>query len=439
LSALQLEALGEDSIPFLKEALSSDSFEVRFYAAQSLAYLGDSSGVSILRDAALNEAAFRVYSLVALSVVRDDADAVLALRELMSAPSLETRYGALRALKELEPQDPALNAVSFRDRFVMNVIDSTGEPMVHVTRRRIPEIVVFGAEQGFRMPVMLNAGNRLSIRGAAGSDSVEISRYELNREPSRQRVRNRLPDIIRTLGEMGANYPDLVQMLVEAEQQRNFMGQFGIDRLPQAGRVYLRDDEDAQAGDSKSDESESDGKSAGKSDGKSAEAQRRIGSSRMLPELFDELDESELEQNETAEKLQKLDFSEVNERDNERAGLVGRVLDEDGAPGQADSEKRTEAASGDDDEAASDESDEPDTAGKPEKSSRSSKPDQQDQSDSSDDPDGADEPDGAEAAEESDTSDESTADSPESSAKTTSRGGFLSRLRRPFRDLQEPE
>ena len=439
LSALQLEALGEDSIPFLKEALSSDSFEVRFYAAQSLAYLGDSSGVSILRDAALNEAAFRVYSLVALSVVRDDADAVLALRELMSAPSLETRYGALRALKELEPQDPALNAVSFRDRFVMNVIDSTGEPMVHVTRRRIPEIVVFGAEQGFRMPVMLNAGNRLSIRGAAGSDSVEISRYELNREPSRQRVRNRLPDIIRTLGEMGANYPDLVQMLVEAEQQRNFMGQFGIDRLPQAGRVYLRDDEDAQAGDSKSAEPESDGKSAGKSDGKSAEAQRRIGSSRMLPELFDELDESELEQNETAEKLQKLDFSEVNERDNERAGLVGRVLDEDGAPGQADSEKRTEAANGDDDEAASDESDEPDTAGKPEKSSRSSKPDQQDQSDSSDDPDGAEEPDGAEAAEESDTSDESTADSPESSAKTTSRGGFLSRLRRPFRDLQEPE
>ncbi|MGV2334279.1 MAG UNVERIFIED_CONTAM: HEAT repeat domain-containing protein [Planctomycetaceae bacterium] len=187
LSALQLEALGEDAIPFLKEALTSDSFEVRFYAAQSLAYLGDASGVSILHDAALEEAAFRVYSLVALSVIRDDADAVLALRDLMDAPSLETRYGALRALKELDPQDPSLNPISFRDRFVMNVIDSTGEPMVHVTRRRIPEIVLFGAEQGFRLPVVLNAGNRLSIRGDAGDDSVEITRYELEREPRRQR------------------------------------------------------------------------------------------------------------------------------------------------------------------------------------------------------------------------------------------------------------
>ena len=333
LAALQLEAIGEDAIPFLKEALESKEFEVRFQAAQSLAYLSDSSGVSILHDAALNQPAFRVYALVALSVVRDDADAVIALRDLMNAPSLETRYGALRALKELEPQDPALAPVSFRDRFVMNVIDSSGEPMVHVTRRRIPEIVLFGADQGFSLPVVLNAGNNLSIRGAAGSDSVEITRYELNREPRRQRVRNRLADIINTCGEMGANYPDLVQMLVEAEKQRNFAGEFGIDRLPQAGRLYVRDDEAQSPADDKSAAQTTDKQSSESAE----EAQRRIGNNRMLPELFDELDESELQQNESAEKLLELDFEKVNERDAMRAGRSGKVLDDEPLtePGEA--------------------------------------------------------------------------------------------------------
>lgn len=422
LSALQLEALGEDAIPFLKEALTSDSFEVRFYAAQSLAYLGDASGVSILHDAALEEAAFRVYSLVALSVIRDDADAVLALRDLMNAPSLETRYGALRALKELDPQDPSLNPISFRDRFIMNVIDSTGEPMVHVTRRRTPEIVLFGAEQGFRLPVVLNAGNRLSIRGDAGDDSVEITRYELEREPRRQRVRNRLPDIIRTCGEMGANYPDLVQMLVEAEQQRNFMGVFGIDRLPQAGRVYLRDDADADTETAASEKNESDSdRKSGSS--KSADAQKRIGSSRMLPELFDELDESELEENETAEKLLKLDFKEVNERDNERAGLVGRVVDDE--PSKETSKPKTTPARESSDAKSSD--DEPVTS------------DNSDPSDESDESDMSDVSDMSDASADAEPDDIDPEDPEPSASGSKAGGGFLSRLRRPFRDLKEPE
>ncbi|MFM7057051.1 MAG: flagellar basal body P-ring protein FlgI [Planctomycetota bacterium] len=459
LSALQLEAIGEDSIPFLKEALTSESFEVRFYAAQSLAYLGDSSGVSVLRDAALKETAFRVYSLVALSVIRDDADAVLALRELMNAPSLETRYGALRALKELEPQDPSLNAVSFRDRFVMNVIDASGEPMVHVTRRRIPEIVVFGAEQGFQLPAVLNAGNRLSIRGAAGSDSVEIVRYELNREPTRQRVRNRLPDIIRTCGEMGANYPDLVQMLVEAEQQRNFMGTFGIDRLPQAGRVYLREGDDPQTADAEADAdasasssksgSKSAKKSNSKSDSKSAESQRRIGNSRMLPELFDELDESELEQNETAEKLLELDFREVNERDNERAGLVGRVLDDEGSDEQGSSDQPAPAAEKDSQGTArpgkpSSKRDAVNKAGAKDADDEQTDADA-DMAEGVNEPEEAGPPDTgrnrtADAADQPDAG-EDTMEEPEAeaAAKPAGRGGFLSRLRRPFRDLEEPE
>ena len=295
-AALQLEAIGDNGIPFLKDALESTDFEVKFQAAQALAYLGDGSGISILHEAARDQPAFRVYSYVAMSVI-DDADSVIALRELMNSDSMETRYGAFRALKELDPNDPWLRPLEFGSRFRLHVIDVTSEPMVHVTRRRSPEVVVFGADQRLKLPVVLNAGQNFKVIGATGEHEVEVIMYKLNEEPKRQRVSDRLVDVIRACGDLGATYPDIVQLLIEAEQQHNFVGQFGIDRMPQAGRMYLTDTE-------KSD-----------SDPSEDESGKLIGNKRQVPELFDELDEEELRANETEEKLSNLNFDDVQKQD----------------------------------------------------------------------------------------------------------------------------
>ncbi|MDA1229167.1 MAG: flagellar basal body P-ring protein FlgI [Planctomycetota bacterium] len=296
IAALQLEAIGDNGIPFLKDALESTDFEVRFQAAQALAYLGDGSGISILQEAARDQPAFRVYSYVAMSVI-DDADSVIALRELMNSDSMETRYGAFRALKELDPNDPWLRPLEFKGRFQLHVIDATGEPMVHVTRRRSPEIVVFGAEQTLELPTVLNAGQHIRVIGATGEHQVEVIKYKLNEEPQRQRVSNRIVDVIRACGDLGATYPDMVQLLIEAEQQGNFVGQFGIDRMPQDGRMYLTETTD---GDSTAPDDESG---------------KQIGSRRLVPEMFDELNEEELRENETEEKLSNLNFDAVQKQD----------------------------------------------------------------------------------------------------------------------------
>jgi hypothetical protein len=319
-TALQLEAIGDEAIPFLTDALESDSFDVRFQAAQSLAYLGNAEGVEILHEAARTQPAFRVYSLVALSVV-DDADAVLALRQLMSEQALETRYGAFRALKELDPHDPSLNPIEFENRFIVYAIDSTGEPMVHVTRRRAPEIVLFGLEQSLRLPVVLNAGRNIRIMGETGQHEVEVIYYQLNAEPKRHRVPNRMIDILRTCGKLGATYPDIVQMMIEAEQQHNFVGQFGIDRLPQAGRLYTKNT------DSPSPEDEDDVK--------------RIGNSKMIPELFDELDEDELKENESDEKLMNLSFEEVAKEDAKQSKTPTGSKPEDDSEETAEQDSET--------------------------------------------------------------------------------------------------
>ena len=329
-SSLQMEAIGDASIPFLKRAMNSDNFEVRFHAAQSLAYLGDGTGVAVLKQAVEEQPALRVYSLAALSVV-DDADAVMALRDLMNADQLETRYGAFKALQELDPRDPSLRRATYENQFTLFLIDSTGEAMSHVTRRRNTEIVLFGADQPIRLPAVLNAGRNIRVIGDAGSSTIQVTKYSLElEEPARTTIPNRLADIIQACGEYGATYPDIVQLMIEAEQQHNLYGEFGIDRLPQAGRMYFRDED---------------------GDG-DAEDERRIGTPAMIPNLFDKLEDDELreQQHESDAQLEKLKFedvstSEEDTSDTERNAAI-KAASQANSDGSADSGKQfTEPAS----------------------------------------------------------------------------------------------
>lgn len=296
-SSMQMEAIGESAIPFLLRAMNSSDFEVQFHAAQALAYLGNAAGVAVLKQAVQEQPALRVYSLAALSVI-DDAEAVMALRDLMNSDRLETRYGAFKALLELDPRDPSLRRATFDNQFTVYLIDSTGEAMSHVTRRRNTEIVLFGADQPLRLPAILNAGRNIRVTADGTEQTVQVTKYSLELpEPARTTVPNRLGDIIRACGEYGASYPDIVQMMIEAEQQHNLIGEFGIDRMPQAGRMYFRDED----GDGQGDD------------------ERRIGSPAMIPNLFDKLDEDELREleHESDEQLENLSFEDVSDSDDD--------------------------------------------------------------------------------------------------------------------------
>jgi flagellar basal body P-ring protein FlgI len=262
-SALELEAIGShDAKLILKEALKSTSLEVRFYAADALAYLGESVGAEQLAEAARREPAFRVFALAALATLDQDALVRDQLKELMTKPTLETvegetreawsaelRYGAFRALWTIdrEKRDPIIRGEPMRaeheegHRFTLHTIDSPGEPMVHLSRHRVSEVVLFGADQRLETPVSLNAGRHILITAAGGSDTVTISRFEPGREDRQVTTSNRLVDVIRGAARLGASYPDVAQLLVQAESQSSLQGRLEFDALPRAGRIYHRD------------------------------------------------------------------------------------------------------------------------------------------------------------------------------------------------------
>ncbi|MBD3676550.1 MAG: flagellar basal body P-ring protein FlgI [Planctomycetaceae bacterium] len=239
-ASIQLEAIGQPAIEVLKTGLKSDSLEVQFYSALALAYLQDPTGIEVLAKTAKEEPAFRIFSLAALAVV-DDSDSFMALRGLLDGDSAETRYGAFRALKSLDPHDPFVRGTRMPGGFRLHILDVEGDPMVHMTRFKQAEVVVFGTGQKFTLPLIARAGKDVMITGRAGENKITVSKITLN-ETERRIVPNDVPSVINAISELGASYPDIAQFLIQSRNQSNLISRLEFDAMPRAGRVYLRPD-----------------------------------------------------------------------------------------------------------------------------------------------------------------------------------------------------
>lgn len=238
-AAMRLEAIGSNEAKeILKQGSRSIDPEVRFYAAEALAYLDETSGVEVLAGVARNEPAFRVNALAALSAM-EDVMAYDALRELLEVRSAETRYGAFRALWAMNEYDPFLRDEYLGNQFHYHALEVPGPEMIHVTRSHLPEIVLFGRDQRFQLPLVLDAGKNIMVNGA-GDGKITVSRFVADAEPQQREVSTRVDDVIRAIVELGGTYPDVVQALQQAKADGAMVGRFEVDALPQPGRPFDR-------------------------------------------------------------------------------------------------------------------------------------------------------------------------------------------------------
>lgn len=237
-AALELEAYGKQSIEVLKKGLSSDNLEVRFRAAEALAYLDVDSAAKVLAEAAVEEPAFRVFALGALSAM-DCYAAEEQLLKLLEGSSAETRYGAFRALTAMDTSNPQIRGEMLGDAFHYHVLDIKGEPMVHVTRNRRPEVVIFGRNPKMNAPFQLEAGNEILIIGRDDAE-VTVSRFAVGQPDQKRTISNNLDEIIRAVVELGGTYPDVVQALQQAKKGGALPGRFEVEAIPQAGRRFDR-------------------------------------------------------------------------------------------------------------------------------------------------------------------------------------------------------
>lgn len=240
-AARQLEALGQQGIDTLVKAIASPDPEVRFSAAEALAYLDRREAAEPLGRIARDQPAFRVYALAALGAM-DDSAAHEQLCNLLGVASAETRYGAFRALWTMNPNNPlVLGERLGGDQFSYHVLNVEGPPMVHVCTHKRAELVLFGQDQYLNSPMYLEAGAKIVIRDSRENPSeVVVSRIAVG-EPDQQRVvSNQLDAVIRAIAELGGSYPDVVQALTQAKAKGVLSSRFEVDALPEMGRIYDR-------------------------------------------------------------------------------------------------------------------------------------------------------------------------------------------------------
>jgi len=142
-AAVRLEALGKGSIPALRQGLKSEHPLVRFSAAESLTYLGSTSGAEELAALARQYEPLRARCLMALASL-DEPACHEKLADLLEAPAPELRYGAFRALRLLDDTDPHVQGKLVNGSFWLHRVEPQSPPLVHFTLGQRAEVVLFG-------------------------------------------------------------------------------------------------------------------------------------------------------------------------------------------------------------------------------------------------------------------------------------------------------
>lgn len=242
-AALQLEAMGESAVPILIDALSSTNPELRFYAAESLAYLDRTEAIEALETAIRDTAAFRHPSLLALQGM-DHQLAIDALKRLMNEVSIETRYGSFCAIRRQGVEGKSLLGGRALESFYLYQIPSIAEPAVVVSLRESPEIVLFGDAGSLNIPQFLRGPNGLLLKpDLEQPGKLKISRFQVNTDDQRVTVSDSLPSVISGIVSVGGGYGDVISILRLAKAKGYLREQLAVDPLPAAVRVYHRDEE----------------------------------------------------------------------------------------------------------------------------------------------------------------------------------------------------
>jgi flagellar basal body P-ring protein FlgI len=237
-TALRLEALGTNSIAALKTGLESPKSLVRFCAAEALTYLGSGSGCDELALAARSQPMFRGLALTALGSL-DEAVTQIKLAELLSAPlEDEARYGAFFALRRLNDHSPTVQGENVNDSFWLHRTAPASPPLVHIACTDRPEIVLFGEAPHLKKPFALMAGS-FTLTASDDDTRCMVSRFVPERvDPVRRQCSFDLYDVIHSMADLKCAYPEVVEMLREAQGAGCVSCRVCVDALPRNASVY---------------------------------------------------------------------------------------------------------------------------------------------------------------------------------------------------------
>jgi hypothetical protein len=161
-------------------------------------------------------------------------------------------------LRLRNPNDPLVKGEAMRDQFYLHVIPSSTEPLIHISRKERPEIVLFGQDNHLREPQGLFAGKEIMLT-SNDAEQVKISRFTPGEEDRILYTSTNIEEIIRGIVELGGSYGDVIQVLHEAKKAGNIETRIAVDALPSANRTFSRGEDGVEIEVDSSDNPENDG------------------------------------------------------------------------------------------------------------------------------------------------------------------------------------
>jgi hypothetical protein len=219
-SAIKLEALGNDSRQPLRVGLQSDSPWVRFASAEALAYLGHADGAKDLGELAEKHPSLRTHCLLALASL-DDAVCLDQQAELINRPDPALRYGAFVALRSADPNHEAVRGSRVNGSFWLHQVAPDAAPMIHVSTDHRSEIALFGSVSPVRGAFSFPLGNDFTVAAKAGETSVTVTRIATKNGEAvsiPKKCRADVAAVLRTLAELGGTFNEATEFIRRAEK-----------------------------------------------------------------------------------------------------------------------------------------------------------------------------------------------------------------------------
>ncbi|QEL14887.1 HEAT repeat domain-containing protein [Limnoglobus roseus] len=233
-AAVKLEALGAESTRALQTGLQSESPWVRFAAAESLAYLGSTSGAADLAKLAEQHPALRTHCLTALASL-DDGVSTDRLVELMKHPDVGLRYGAFVALRSINERHPELHGTNVKKAFWVHEVAPGSQSVVHVASSRRAEVVLFGNAGTLVPPYTIPLGNDFVVAAKAGDENATVTYLAPGKDGSKEvvlKVPSNLRGVLSAVGELGGGYAEAIELIRKADGTKVLAATMAVDALP---------------------------------------------------------------------------------------------------------------------------------------------------------------------------------------------------------------
>jgi len=233
------EALGTACIPYVTPLMSNPNPDIAYAAARAAAYVGDRGAQDVLLTMAQTpKHKFQLNAVQILGNLPNSPEINHKIRGLLDSRETLVRLEAYRMLAKNHDSSIFTRVIATgNEKFVLDLVPSSGPPLIYATRAGQPRIVVMGAKPSLELPMIFSAlDNRLTIT-TAGQDKNLVTIFYRGAEFPKPVTVLSHPDLAEVIARLGGEgpaedakldfgYGDVVAMLQSLADSRKLVAMY---------------------------------------------------------------------------------------------------------------------------------------------------------------------------------------------------------------------